>query len=158
MSEVKVTQSCLTLCDPMDCVVHGIFQARILEWVAYPFSRGSSQHRDWGQVSHIAGGFFTSWAFTRGEGDVNFQRCYKQSISKKKKLLLKRTNENSEVEKYNNWDEKHSRGAHSRFELTEKLTSDTDYAIQRTERKKNWRELNRTSEKHRSPLNTPTYV
>ena len=36
----KVTQSCPTLCDPMDCTVHGILQARILEWVAFPFSRG----------------------------------------------------------------------------------------------------------------------
>ena len=43
--EVKVTQSCLTLCD-MACTVHGILQARILEWVAFPFSRGSSQPRD----------------------------------------------------------------------------------------------------------------
>ena len=43
-------------------IVHGILQARILEWVAFPFSRGSSQHRDWTQVSYIAGGFFTSWA------------------------------------------------------------------------------------------------
>ena len=40
-----------TLCDPMDCTVHGILQARILEWVAFPFSRGSSQPRDWTQVS-----------------------------------------------------------------------------------------------------------
>ena len=39
-----------------------ILQARILEWVAFPFSRGSSQPRDQIQVSHIAGGFFTSWA------------------------------------------------------------------------------------------------
>ena len=46
----------------MDCIVHGILQARILEWVAFPFSRGSSQPRDQTQVSHIAGGFFTSWA------------------------------------------------------------------------------------------------
>ena len=43
-------------------IVHGIFQARILEWVAFPFSRGSSQSRNWTQVSSIAGGFFTSWA------------------------------------------------------------------------------------------------
>ena len=43
-------------------VVHGILQARILEWVAFPFSRGSSQPRDWTQVSLIAGSFFTSWA------------------------------------------------------------------------------------------------
>ena len=51
--KVKVAQSCLTLCDPMDYTVHGILQARILEWVAFPFSR------DRIQVSHIAGGLFT---------------------------------------------------------------------------------------------------
>ena len=51
-----------TLCNPMDCTVHGILQARILEWLAFPFSRGSSQRRDRTQVSHIAGGFITSWA------------------------------------------------------------------------------------------------
>ena len=44
--KVKVTQSCRTLSDPMDHTVHGILQARILEWVAFPFSRGSSQPRD----------------------------------------------------------------------------------------------------------------
>ena len=59
---VKVTQTCPTLCDPMDYTLRGILQARILEWVAFPFSRGSSQPRSWTQVSHIAGGFFTSWA------------------------------------------------------------------------------------------------
>ena len=47
---------------PWTIHVHGILQATILEWVAIPFSRGSSQRRDWTQVSHIAGGFFTSWA------------------------------------------------------------------------------------------------
>ena len=57
---VKVTQSCPTLCDSMDNTVHGILQARILEWVAVPFSRGSSQPRDRMQVSCIAGKFFTS--------------------------------------------------------------------------------------------------
>ena len=57
--KVKVTQLCLTLCDPMDCTVHGILQARILEWVAIPFSREPSQTRDQTQVSCIAGGFFT---------------------------------------------------------------------------------------------------
>ena len=55
--EVKVTQSCLTLCDPVDYTVHGILQARILEWVAMLSSRGSSQTRDRTQVSRIAGGF-----------------------------------------------------------------------------------------------------
>ena len=58
---VKVAQSCPTLCYPMDYTVHGILQARILEWVAFPFTRRSSQPRDRTQVSHIAGGFFTSW-------------------------------------------------------------------------------------------------
>ena len=52
-----IAQSGLTLCDPMVYTVHGILQARILEWVAFPFSRGSSQSRDRAQVSRI-GGFF----------------------------------------------------------------------------------------------------
>ena len=60
--EVKVTQSCSTLCNPMDCIVLGILQARMLEWVAYPFSSRSSQPRNQTQVSCIAGGSFTSWA------------------------------------------------------------------------------------------------
>ena len=58
--KVKVAQSCPTLCDPMDYIVHGILQARILEWVNFPFSRGSSQTRDRTQVSCIAGRVFTS--------------------------------------------------------------------------------------------------
>ena len=57
---MKITLSCLTLCDRMDYIVHGILQVRILEWVDVPFSRGSSQPRDRTQVSRIAGGFFTS--------------------------------------------------------------------------------------------------
>ena len=60
--KVKVAQSCLTLGGPVDYTVHGNLQPRILEWVAVSFSRGSSQPRDWTQVSCIAGGFFTSWA------------------------------------------------------------------------------------------------
>ena len=63
------TQSCLTLCDPAGyslrgSSVHGIFQARILKWVAISFSRGSSRPRDWACVSSIsciAGRFFTVW-------------------------------------------------------------------------------------------------
>ena len=58
--KVKIIQLCLTLCDPMDYIVHGILQARILEWVAVPFSRESSQPRDRTQVSCIADRFFTS--------------------------------------------------------------------------------------------------
>ena len=57
---LKVTQSCPTLCNPMDYTVRGILQARILEWVAFPFSRGSVQPRGRTQVSRIADGFFTS--------------------------------------------------------------------------------------------------
>ena len=58
----KVAQLCPILSDPMDYTVHGILQARILEWVAFPFARGSSQPRDLIQVSLIAGGFFINWA------------------------------------------------------------------------------------------------
>ena len=61
---VLATQSCPTLCDPMDCIppgssVHEIFQARILEWVAISFSRASSHPRDRTPVSCTAGRFFT---------------------------------------------------------------------------------------------------
>ena len=58
--KVKVVQSCLTLCDPMDYTLCGILQAR--KWVAFPFSRRSSQSTVWTPVSCIAGGFFISWA------------------------------------------------------------------------------------------------
>ena len=69
-SEVKwsdIAQSCPTICDPVDCSlqgssVHGIFQARVLEWVAISFSSGSSRPRDRTHVSHIAGRRFTLWA------------------------------------------------------------------------------------------------
>ena len=68
---VWVGQSCLTLCSPMDCspqgfTVHGILQPRILEWVAIPFSGGSSQPTDQIQVSCIVGRFFTSLATREG--------------------------------------------------------------------------------------------
>ena len=59
---VKVAKSCPTLCNPMDYTVDGILQARILEWIAFPFSGGSSQPRNQTQVSCIAGRFFTDWA------------------------------------------------------------------------------------------------
>ena len=59
---VKVVQLCLTLCDAMDYTVHGILQVKILEWVAFPYSRGSFQPRNWTGVSCIAGRFFTNWA------------------------------------------------------------------------------------------------
>ena len=60
--KVKVAYLCPTFGDPTDHTVHEILQVRILERVAFPFSRGSFQPRDQTQVSHIAGRFFTSWA------------------------------------------------------------------------------------------------
>ena len=77
VNESEVIQSCLTLCDPVDCSlprssIYGIFQARILEWVATSFSRGSSQPRDWTWVSRIVGRHFTVWA-TREALPMNIQ-------------------------------------------------------------------------------------
>ena len=77
-----VAQLCSTVWGPMDysllgSSVPGILQARILAWIAIPFSRGSSQLRDRTQVSHIAGRFFTSWATTEGPlmfSSVQFSR------------------------------------------------------------------------------------
>ena len=70
-AKVKVVQSCLTLCDPMNYIVHRVLQARILEWVAFPFSSRSSQSRDRTQVSCTAGGFFTSWATREAQNEAN---------------------------------------------------------------------------------------
>ena len=73
-AKVKVTQSGLTLWDPMDYTVHGIIQARILEWVLVRFFRGSSQPRNGTSVSCIVGGFFTSWASRKAnnwKGSIN---------------------------------------------------------------------------------------
>ena len=71
-----VIQSCLSVCDPMGCSlpgssVHGILQARILVWVAIPFSRESSQPRVQTQVSCIAGRFFTIWAIREAQSSPN---------------------------------------------------------------------------------------
>ena len=71
---IHFAQSCLTLRDPMDCSlpgssVHGSLQARIQEWVASPFSRGSSQPRDWTLVSPITGRFFTVWVSREAQAE-----------------------------------------------------------------------------------------
>ena len=84
-----VAQSCPTLCDPLDCSppgssLHGILQVRILEWVAMPSSRGSSQPRDWTQVSCISGRFFTVWA-TRKAHYRSIYRLF--AVSELKQLL-----------------------------------------------------------------------
>ena len=77
LSKMKVTQSCLTVCDPMDYIDLKILQARILKWVTFPFSRGSSQPRDQIQASCIAGRFFTNWAFREALAlcIYNFSAC-----------------------------------------------------------------------------------
>ena len=77
LGEVKwseVAQSCPTLCNPVNCSlpgssVHRIFQARVLEWVAISFSRGSSQPRDQTRVSRTAGRRFTIWATREAKSD-----------------------------------------------------------------------------------------
>ena len=74
--KVKVTQSCLTLCNSLDYTVHGILQARILEWVAYPFSRGSFQARNQTGVSYIAGTFFTHWAMRVAQTIITIENIY----------------------------------------------------------------------------------
>ena len=74
-SESEVAQSCLTLCDPMDCSlpsssVDGIFQAIVLEWIAISFSRGSSRPRDRTQVSCIVDRRFTVWAISKNKSTL----------------------------------------------------------------------------------------
>ena len=85
-SEVKVVQLCLTLCNPMDYTVHSILQARILKWVAFPFSSRSSQPRYWTRVSCIAGGSFTNWAIREAQWILewiltNFEMEWKLTIT-----------------------------------------------------------------------------
>ena len=96
--KVKVSHSCLSLCNPMDYTVHEILQARIPDWVALPFSRGSSQPRDWTQVSHIAGGFFTNWAirealslYTTLQPNSKCYRLHLQNMSRRSTLLTPST-------------------------------------------------------------------
>ena len=77
-----VAQSCPTLCGPMDCSppgssVHGILQARRLEWVAISFSKGSSRPRDWTRASHTTDWFFTVWTKM-----VMFKKTKKQNKTK----------------------------------------------------------------------------
>ena len=81
-TELKVSQLCLTLCDPMNYTVQGILQARILEWVAIPFFRGSSQLRDEAQVSWIAGRFFTTWATKEAQVCPHLNYTCKDQIPK----------------------------------------------------------------------------
>ena len=78
---MKAAQSCPSLCDLKDYTVHGILQVRILECVAFPFSMGSSQPRDWTQVSCISGRFFTSWDSLPAEPQGNHKNTGVGSLS-----------------------------------------------------------------------------
>ena len=76
----EVAQSCPTLCDPVDCnlpgsSIHGILQARTLEWIAISFSRGSSWPRDWTQVSRLAGRRFNLWATRKAQSTNSHSLC-----------------------------------------------------------------------------------
>ena len=84
---VWVTQYCLSLCHPMDCIppgssLHGIFQARIVEWVVIPISRRSSPSRDQTWVSCIAGRFFTVWAIREAPLGTYLATFYKSDVLK----------------------------------------------------------------------------
>ena len=87
---LKVSQLCPALCNSIDYTVQGILQARILEWVAYPFSSGSSWPRNQTGVSCIAGRFFTSWGIKEAlkyRHRFRYRFRYKRSYS----LLVKFT-------------------------------------------------------------------
>ena len=101
----SVAQLCLTLCDPMNCSppdfsVHGILQARILEWIAIPFTRRSSRPRDWTRVSCTAGRFFTIWTTKEAlwklrnllwelKGDIAVQNPPSSFLESLDKLIIK---------------------------------------------------------------------
>ena len=84
-TESEVAQSCLTVCDPMDCSlpgssVHGIFQARVLEWDATSFCRGSFRPRDQTQVSRIVGRCFTVWATIQEKWNITHPSHSRQQM------------------------------------------------------------------------------
>ena len=108
-SESEVAQMCPTLCDPMDCSLPGsslnrILQARVLEWVAISFSRGSCQPRDQTRVSRIPGRHCNLWATreaqvpvkcqTMENARVSVQQLVKQTDRHKYKLIVKGTLKN----------------------------------------------------------------
>ena len=106
-----VSQLCSTLCDPMDCnspgsSVHEILQARILEWVAISFSRGSSQLRDQTQVSCIAGRCFTIWATREAPNKtitaIKFNKIAKYKINTQKSVIFYVPTANSQKKNFKN--------------------------------------------------------
>ena len=104
---MKVTQSHPTLCDPVDYTVDGTLQARILEWVAFPFSGGSSQPRDRTQVSHIAGVFFT----TEPQGKPAMQETQVQFLGQEDPLEKEMATHSSILAWRIQWTEEPDRGS-----------------------------------------------
>ena len=101
ISESEVAQSCSTLCDPVDCSlpdfsVHGILQARILEWVSIPFSRGSSRPRNWTWVSRIGGRRFNLWATREAHKQSPNLEAHDTIIINLKDVLNRRKNKEEE--------------------------------------------------------------
>ena len=95
----------------MDYRVRGILQARILEWVAFPFSRGSSQPRDRAQVSHIADGFFTSWATGKPMDKKNVLHTYSGYYSAlKRKEILTHATTDKPWRHYTKWNKPFTKG------------------------------------------------
>ena len=83
-------------CSPPGSSFHGILHARILKWVAIPFCRGSSQPRDWTQVSCLTGRFFTIWA-TKGEAPILWPPNRKSQLSGKRPWCWERLSAGEEV-------------------------------------------------------------
>ena len=126
-SESEAAQSCLTLCHRMDCSlpgfsVHGIFQARILEWVAISFSRGSSRPGDWTRVSCtvgkcqnlwdaakavLRGKFVAIWSYPRKQekSQVNNLNLHLKNQRKMNKQNLKLVERNHKNPSRNKWNE-----------------------------------------------------
>ena len=97
ISKVKVAQRSPSLCDPMDYTVRGILQARILEWVVFPFSRRCSQPRDWTQASCIAGSlptelsgnFLSNSLWEKGENHSS-EVCIRMFVSLRQRISYHR--------------------------------------------------------------------
>ena len=111
LEKVKVTQSCLTLCDPMDYTVHGTLQARILEWVAFRFSRGSSQSRGQTQASRTVDRFLPAEPQGKpkntGVGSLSFLQGIfptqesNQGLLNSRRILYQLSYEGRSLEKFN---------------------------------------------------------
>ena len=116
--KMLVAHSCPTLCDTMDCSltdssVHGILQARILEWVAIAFSRGSSQPKDWTWISCTAGSLFTFWVtreahtkwskVKKKERQIPYDIIYMWNLKYNTNELIYETETDSQTQKTDVW-------------------------------------------------------